>query len=266
MNDLIYVYCISEAPPKIVPQLESSGMECLTIGGFFINIKNVPESEFSEANLKRNLSDIQWLEIQVRDHISVINTIMEYGSVIPFKFGTIYNTKASLEKFISDYSESLTENIQQISGKEEWAVKIYCDRKLLSKKIDELSEQAASLQKQISESSPGKAFLLNKKKIDLIENEMDRLCNKFGQEYYEEIKIHCESTSLNNLLPKEYTGREDTMILNASFLVMASNVNDFKILIDQMIDRAGNSGFFIEISGPWPPFSFISIKERSNDK
>ena len=265
MTDLIYVYCISEAPPKIVPQLESSGLECLTIGGFFINIKNVSESNFSEANLKKNLSDIQWLEIQVRDHISVINSIMEYSAVIPFKFGTIYNTKASLEKFIADYSDSLIENFQQISGMEEWAVKIYCDRKLLSKKIDELSVEAASLQKQISESSPGKAFLLNKKKIDLIENEMDRLCNQFGQEYYEEIKKLSESNSLNNLLPKEFTGREDSMIINASFLVKASNVIDFKNHINSMSDRVGESGFFIEVSGPWPPFSFISIKERSNE-
>jgi len=31
---------------------------------------------------------------------------------------------------------------------------------------------------------------------------MDRLCKKYGQEYYDEFKILSEATYLNNLLPK----------------------------------------------------------------
>ena len=91
---------------------------------------------------------------------------------------------------------------------------------------------------------------------------MDRICKKYGQEYFDTFKILSESTSLNNLLPKELTGREDTMILNATFLISKINVADFTSVAEIMRNKDGNSGFFIEISGPWPPFSFISIKEK----
>jgi len=155
----------------------------------------------------------------------------------------------------------LTENFHNIEGKEEWSVKIYCNRKALSEQIDELSEEAASLEKQIMASSPGKAFLLKRKKTDLIENEMDRLCKIYGQEYYYKFKNLSESTSLNNLLPKEFTAREDSMILNAAFFVNKNNIQDFKRTIGEIKEKDENSGFIVEATGPWPPFSFISIKE-----
>jgi len=261
-NNLIYVYCISNNPPGLTRDMEPNVVKSLKIDKFYVIVKFVSKSEFSEENFKKNLSDIQWVELNAREHIMVISMIMESGTVIPFKFGTIYNSEASLKKFISDYSDSLIENFDNLAGKEEWSVKIYCDRKVLCERIDELSEEAASLEKQIMASSPGKAFLLKKKKTELIENEMDRLCKKYGQEYYDEFKILSEATYLNNLLPKDIVGREDSMILNASFLISKNKLAEFKNTVGVLKKKDGNSGFFIESTGPWPTFSFISIKEK----
>ena len=258
-NDLIYVYCISNNAPGLTRDMEPNVVKSLKIEKFYVIVKFVSKSEFSEENFKKNLSDIQWVELNAREHIVVIRMIMESGTVIPFKFGTIYNSEASLKKFITDYSGSLIENLDNLAGKEEWSVKIYCDRKVLCEQIDELSEEAASLEKQIMASSPGKAFLLKKKKTELIENEMDRLCKKYGQEYYDEFKILSEATYLNNLLPKDIVGREDSMILNASFLISKNKLAEFKNTVDVLKKKDGNSGFFIESTGPWPPYNFVDI-------
>jgi len=260
MNDLIYVYCIADSPPEPGHNMESNGLKFLMFNGFYVIVKYVPESEFSEENFKKNISDLQWLESNARDHIRVISMIMAFSTVIPCKFGTIYYSEESLKKFIEDYSGSLIENSNHIKGKEEWSVKIYCDRKTLSEQIDELSEEAATLEKQIMASSPGKAFLLKRKKNDLVENEMDLLCKKYGQEYYNKFKNLSESANIDNLVPKEYTGRKDTMILNATFLVNKNKVSDFNGAFNSLREKNGNSGFNIEVTGPWPPFSFISIK------
>jgi hypothetical protein len=49
------------------------------------------------------------------------------------------------------------------------------------------------------------------------------------------------------------------MILNAVFLVQTNNVTDFNNTTENITKKYGNFGFKIEITGPWPPFSFISI-------
>lgn len=261
-TDLIYVYCLSNSQPVLPETIELKNLKSLVFGDFHVVVKYVSSEEFSEENFKRNLSDIEWLETNAREHVEVINALMARNTVIPFKFGTIFHAESSLAKFITDYSDSLLKNFHQIEGKEEWSVKIYCDRKSLSEQIDELSEETAALEKQIMASSPGKAFILKRKKSELIENEMDRICKSYGQNYYNEFKTLSVSTSLNNLLPKEFTGREDTMILNAAFLVRKAIVNDFINTVDILRKKDGHSGFFIETTGPWPPFSFIYIKEN----
>ena len=262
INDLIYVYCVSDHHPGPECDLTSMGLNMLSINDFIVFFKYVSQSEFSEENLKKNLSDIQWLETNAREHFRIISLIMEKWDVIPFRFGTIYNSPDSLTKFIADYSDSLITNFDFIRGREEWAVKIYCDRQALSKQIDELSEKAAAMEKLIMASSPGKAFLLRRKKNDLVENEMDWLCNKYGQDYYDEFKDLSVSIHLNNLLPKEFTGRDDTMILNTTFLVNKDKVADFIHAADDLREKDENSGFSIEVTGPWPPFNFICIKEK----
>ena len=262
MNDLIYVYCISEKRLDSLRNFELKTVENIQVGDFFAIMKYVSVEEFSEESFKANLSNAEWLEKNAREHIRVISKIMEEGPVIPFRLGTVYYSWEGLEKFVTDFSDSLTDNFNHIRGKEEWAVKIYCDRRILSEQIDELSEEAASLEAQIMGSSPGKAFLLKRKKSELIENEMDRLCKSFGQAYFNELRDLSIAASLNNLLPKEFTGRNDTMMLNATFLVESAKIVPFTAAVEVMKTKAGKSGFFIEQTGPWPLFSFVHIKEN----
>jgi len=261
-TDLIYVYCLLNTQPVLHETMEFRNLKSIVIGDFHMVVKYVSSEVFSEENFKRNLSDINWLENNTRKHVEVITILMNQNTVIPFKFGTIFNAENSLKKFITDHSDSLMENFHLIEGREEWGVKIYCDRKSLSKQIDELSEETAGLEKHIMASSPGKAFLLKRKKNELVENEMDRICKSYGQKDYDELRKLSVSTILNNLLPKEFTGREDSMILNAAFLVNKTKVDDFKNTVDSLRRKDGILGFFIDTTGPEPPFSFVYIKEN----
>jgi hypothetical protein len=264
MGDLIYAYCMTNCSPVLDQKPETKSLKYLVCNGYYTIVKNVSSDEFSDQNFKKNLSDTKWLESNAMEHIRIIRMIMEYSDVIPFKFGTIYNSQSCLEEFIKDYSGSLNENFKNIRGKKELSVKVYCNRQKLGEKLDELNADVVSLEKEIMASSPGRAFLLKRKKADFIVNEIDRLCKNHGLECLEEFKKVSESTSLNNLLPKEFTGREDTMILNSSFLVDKNKVSDFIGTAENLKKRDGNSGFTIETAGPWPPFSFVSIKRNSN--
>jgi hypothetical protein len=261
-NDLIYVFCLSISPPELADEMKKAGLKSLVAGDFYVIVKYVPENEFSGENFKRNILNAEWQENNTREHIKMITLLMEQNAVLPFKFATVFNAENSLRKFITDHSDSLFENFHHIEGKEEWSVRIYCDRYVLSEQIDELSEETAELEKQIMASSPGKAFLLRRKKSELIENEMNRICKSYGQNYYDEFRNLSASTSMGNLLPKEFTGREDTMILNAVFLVRKTKENDLINTVDSLRQKDGNSGLFIEITGPLPPFSFIHVKKN----
>jgi hypothetical protein len=156
----------------------------------------------------------------------------------------------------------LSENLLHLKGKEEWSVKIYCDRTKLNSQIGEISHQVRDLELEIQKSMPGKAFILKRKKADLVEKEVQvAMCN-YGQTCYDQLYALSATTRINNLLPKEVTERTDDMILNASFFVLAEKVSEFLAIIDQSQEKYKEVGFDIESAGPWPPFSFISLKEK----
>jgi hypothetical protein len=258
INNLLYVYCISNNPLVVPSDLVSSGLKSLIFNDFNVLYKLVSESDYSE----NNFLEIKWLETNSREHMRVITAAMKFGAVIPFKFGTIFNAKTSLKKFITDYSDSLIKNFKYVKEKEEYAVKIYCDRKVLLGCMGELSSEIESLDKTIAASSPGKAYLLKSKKTVLLEDEMDKICSEYGQKYYNEFSHMSVSANTANLLMKESSGRRDTMILNATFLVSNKSSGDFIKKANNFAKEDVHIGFCVEATGPWPPFNFISIKEK----
>lgn len=259
-DELIYVYCISDSAIRLDEVSEQESLKCLMFREFYAIVKQVSPDEFSEENLKKNFADLPWIEIHAWDHIRIISEVMKNSTVIPFKFGTIFNSEESLGKFIQNYSGSLTENIKNIKGKEEWSVKIYCNRTLLNQQIVEISEDVHTLEQEILESMPGKAFLLKRKKVELIEKEVEKVMQICGQSCYNELAALSELTKINNILPKELTERTDDMILNVSYFVNQGRVNELLSAIGELQKKYKNVGFDMAAAGPWPPFSFISIK------
>lgn len=258
---LIYIYCVTSKEPNFKDL--DCGVYSICHNGLYAIVNKVSKSSFSEENLKKNLSDIKWVEEKAREHIKVINQVMESATVIPFKFGTVFKTEDNLKKMIEDCSGQIKDNISKLDGKEEWSVKIYCDFKILNEKISQISEKIKELDQEIVSSSLGKAFLLKKKREDLIKEEVNKKINECGQNCYEKLKERAEEVVINKLLPKEVTEKENEMILNSAYLVLKEKVETFLDLIEEMKNKHSEVGFEFDCAGPWPPFNFVKMKEKA---
>lgn len=261
-EELIYVYCISDSRVILNDKPDWQHIKCLEFGSFYAIVKFVSPNDFSEENLKNNFGNLLWIDKHAREHILIISELMKKNTVIPFKFGTIFNSEKNLGRFVEDYSVSLKENIINIAGKQEWAVKIYCHRPTLNRQIVETNEDIIKFEQEIQKSTPGKAFLLKRKKTELVEKEVEKVMGICGQSGYEKLNEISDMTTLNKTLPKDVTERQDDMILNLACLISEDNLNEFNDVIAQHQEKYRNSGLTIEISGPWPSFSFIRIVEK----
>lgn len=261
-EELIYIYCIADSPLRPEKISGQEILKSLAYGEFYAIAKLVSSDEFSEENLKKNFSDIAWIELHAREHMRIIGEVMKDSTVIPFKFGSIFNTAESLGLFINDYSESLKENFKNLKGKEEWSVKIYCDRSVLNRQIDQISDEVRNLEEEIQKSMPGKAFILKRKKVELVGKEVEKVMRACGQSCFDGLASIAGLTKINNILPKELTGRTDDMILNVSCLIDAGKVDDFLEAVKKSAEKYNNTGLQVEATGPWPSFSFVKIKEK----
>jgi hypothetical protein len=96
----------------------------------------------------------------------------------------------------------------------------------------------------------------------LLAEAANRKINESGQESFEMLKDLSFEARINRLLPKEVTERADEMILNSAFLVGKDEVGDFINMVDTLKMHYENKGFFIDCTGPWPPYNFCGLSKQ----
>ncbi|MCF8230518.1 MAG: GvpL/GvpF family gas vesicle protein [Bacteroidales bacterium] len=259
-NDLIYVFCALETSGAADEVATGENVAAIDFDNIRVFVKYVSAGDFSEENLKKNFGDLDWVERNTREHIGIISNVMKSRTVVPFKFGTIFKTMQSLRDFIDEYRSQLIENLRELDEKEEWGVKLFCDYAALPEYVKKTCEQVIEMEREIKESKPGKAFILKRKAQELIKNECHKELQEYGQFFFRQIESLSSKTRINPLLPKEVTGRNDEMILNIACLVEKGNIKMMLKKTELLRQEFIKVGLLPDVTGPWPPFSFTTIK------
>ena len=256
-KELLYLYCVTEKAPKL-KEVKNLVDELYFVYhlGLYAVVSKVKESEFSEENLKKNLADLEWIKTKAGIHEKAIETVMKNSCVIPFKFGTIFNTEENLKIMLKKYIGEFKDTLKYLEGKEEWGVKIYCDIDKLKENLIREDKELLNIDKEIDSCQPGKAFILKKKKVELVNTSVNKKLNDYGQLIFERLNQHSIQSCINKLLPKEVTERKEEMILNSAFLIKKNKVEGFIEAERALKEIFQEMGFFLDFTGPWPPYNF----------
>lgn len=262
-RQLVYLYCVANKEPSL------EKVKDLVDNPYFVHHSNlyavagkVEESEFGEEGLRKNMADLEWVKSNATLHERIIEHVMRNTCVIPFKFGTLFNTEDSLKAMLEEYGDEFKAILGRLENKEEWGVNIYCDAEKLKTFSISDEPEILEIENKISTSSPGKAFFLKKKKTELLAQAANRKINESGQESFDLLKELSFEARINKLLPREVTEREDDMVLNSAFLVGKDEVGDFINMVDTLKMHYEDKGFFIDCTGPWPPYNFCGLSNQ----
>lgn len=256
---LIYLFSLTGNVPLFVNSELQGDLFFVEIDGLYAAVKYVSESEYSEENIKNNISDVAWLDANVREHLRLITLIMQVETVIPFNFGTIYKSEESLRQFVSQYANKFRESLKHLENREEWSVKVFCDRKKIIENIGTLSLNISDIDQQIKNSAPGKAYILGKKKKEIIETEIKVIYNTISKRIFTALNELCEEYRFNVILSSEMSEKNEDMILNVAFFIKKENIDDFIKCSDKLTHEYADIGIILEITGPWPPYTFLNI-------
>ncbi len=272
---LIYLYCLTDKAPKlfrrngVLPEEERVAEgPCLVDNarffyyqGLYAVVNIVSTDEFSEGNLRKNLADLEWIKKKAVIHEKVIETVMKDSCVIPFKFGTIFNTEENLKIMLKKHINKFKAALKYLEGKEEWGLKIYCEEDKLKENLVQQDKELLKLDTEINSALPGKAFILKKKKTELLNIIVNKKLNESGQDSFERLKQYSVSSGINKLLSEEVTERKDEMILNAVFLIDKNKAADLMDTVEVLKAAYAGQGLSFDCTGPWPPYNFTTIEK-----
>ena len=261
MKELLYLYCVTKEKPSSC-NFEEPGIKVRPVffSGTYALISSVSPDDFSEANLKKHLADMGWVEKNIRLHEKVIEEIMKDQSVLPFKFGTIFENEENVEKLLKTNNGDFKAVLANLDGKEEWGLKIYCNSGYFKDALCSKDERIIEKEKEIAAAGKGKAFFLKKKKDEIIKDIINEKISEYTKDCFDKLKVTAMDTRINNILPKEVTEKQEDMVLNAAFLINNKRIKEFEDVLAHLKAKYADKGLIFDYTGPWPPYNFCETQ------
>lgn len=261
-KELLYVYGLIPAY-----QMDSNSNMTYQVkrrGDVLAVFDRVDPLVFSQQEIERHADDPVWVKEKAVHHHNVIAMLQQRYTVIPLKFCTIFDGWDNLEAMLSRYDDEITSLFRALRGKEEWNLKVYCDREKVKSHLMQSNNEAGKLSEQLSGLSPGKQFLMRKQMNAhlerLAENEMKRICLTV----HESLTSAAEQESVKKVWNRKMTGREEEMIWNSVYLTDSQKVDLFLQLVNRYSDEFQAAGFSFEATGPWPVYHFAQLRSEES--
>jgi len=257
----IYLYCLAGpacvAMVKQLSQQEGGGIDerfpLLTLerDGIVAVIGEVNAGEFNEQNLQ----SMEWLGPRAYRHAALVEKIMGSSSVLPVKFGTIFDSTESLIRLLTLHRERVAAFLEKLRGKSEWSVKGYLDEERARCSVRAANPVIHARFSALT-SAPGARYLQQKQVDVMVDAALRVWVEHQARNIGDVLQTHAVETAELRLLSSEASGRPERMVFNGSFLVADEALPAFRAALSELHETGREGGLMLELKGPWPPYNF----------
>ena len=181
------------------------------------------------------------------------------GTVLPVKFGCVYASTTELLEALDGRREAILVGLKRLDGCDEWGIRLYADRKYVAATAALDQPAVRDLGDQMKKARPGAAFFLRRKLADALAAATEQSLSDIAQAGYDHLAALAVASRLSDRSGATIAG-SDPEILRAAFLVWRSAEDAFIEGVQRFV--AEREGVRCEYSGPWPPYSFVSLGEE----
>jgi len=256
----IYLYCLarlSRLPSLPLVGQGVDGRNSLAVAAYqdlAAVWSPVPVDDFCGPAAEERLRDLTWVGPRVIRHQEVVAGVMRHSPVLPVRFGTIFASLANLEKVLQRHSDTIAGFLSRLTDQEEWAVKGMLDRpgakdRLFSLKLAQEAEALKAL-------SPGKRYFEEQRLRAAGDQELQRWLQKVCREVWTGLQDYAAQVQERRRLSRETTGSDQDMVWNWALLIPRPAVGGFQARIQALNAHYAQRGLRLEVTGPWPPYSF----------
>ena len=250
-----YLYCLT--PTGYELQCAATGVDVRhpvlerTCGETCAIYSEVEMGEFAGESAEANMQDLAWLGPRVCRHESVIEHIMGQAPVLPARFATLFSSLDSVQQFVVEHRVAIAGFFAELGNQQEWAVKGLLDpagalHGLFQPAVQELT------------GSPGTRYFQEQRIKAQLEQEFNQRLREFSQRAAAALATHSGGFRERNIRTPMNEGTEAEIVLNWAFLVSPEAFEDFKASLQQLNSAEAFPGLRLELTGPWPPYSFAA--------
>jgi hypothetical protein len=255
---LVYVYAVLPRPAASgLTGINSRPVRFVSDGELVAAVSDVPAEDFDEAPLNEHVRDMGWLGPRAVAHQEVNSQLHQtVEATVPLAFGTVFRDDDRVRQLLRDQAPALTQRLRAVQGCAEWVVALHAVRELDSAYIAERSTAIQDVRKEIANSSPGRAHLLNRRLAELERDEARRL----RAEAAEEVLAHLREMTVDAYAEPLPTDTVERPLLRVSVLVRRLDEERFVEEVESLRARWPEPGYRLLLTGPWPPYRFAGLQ------
>lgn len=272
-SDLAPVYLFGILRARSAP--ETLGRPGSTDNGIFGPCRDAPQDALlgvvsdlklpEGETLESLMADASVVEDLALHHHRTLEHLARQAVVLPLRFGCVFSGDKALGAALAANQDTLLEALENIDGAMEWGLKIYCERGRLGEQLAETLPEVAELRGETSGASEGKAFFLGRRLERRMEEETDRAIDRSLEFAERRLEAVSRRMTRSRPQPPEMHGRASEMVFNGAFLVDRGGEDRFFGMVDELRATYAGFGFDHEITGPWPPYSFVDCNLSGED-
>jgi hypothetical protein len=246
-------------PPALAGVEPGARVEILREGDLAALTSPVPRDEYADERLREHLNDIEWVERTARAHQDVLETALVSGvGVVPFRLCTLYREPEGVHALLRDEGETLRRSLAVVDGRAEWGMKLFVDRERLAEALaaeEALDDEDDGLREGGGE---GTDYLVRKQQGRAAQRRVDEFAARCAEEVHRRLETMAERARITPVQPREAHGREADMLLNGVYLVSRREEGQLEQTLRALRADWDDAGFQFELTGPWPPYNFVS--------
>lgn len=242
-----YVYCLVQSPkapstrgvPDSVPG--AGAPRVLPIDGdIWAVVADAPLERFAGDALQQELQDVEGISRHALAHASVIEFFFQRAPVIPLKLFTLFSSDEKAREHVRGKLAALRRMFASLRGLEEWGVRI------IAGEVE--AESARTL-------ASGRDYLQIKKRLHEQMVAPSRATMRAANGALRSLGRLAAKTRKDAFPPP---GRGRPYVTGASFLVKATRREAWRTHATKLAAALAADGHRLEMSGPWPPYHFVS--------
>ena len=224
--------------------------------GMTAAVSAVSPNVFAEEPLNGLLQELDRLAPYALRHNDAIKALLSVApALIPMSMGTVYLRAERVAGLLRGRAREFHGLLRDLDGRAEWSLKVYKEPSRLLKAVETRSPKLQDLRREAEQSGPGRAYLLRKQQDRLRESEAARLANEILDGILDSLKSVSSRMQVDTLPPGQ--AGSPVLSLKSAFLVERAEVGTFQGAVHHLQELHGAAGFRLEVSGPWPPYSFV---------
>lgn len=247
-EQVLYAYALARAGvplPEDLPALtDGARVRQVTEAGLALLVSPVAPEQLRVD--EDDLSEEGRLATLVRGHDAVLRAASDLGPVLPLRFGTVVPDEQAARRLLREHTAAALEQLARVDGAREWGVRLV---RVLSGE----PQLAGPVPRR--EGMSGTEYLSARRAALSARDRSEQDAARAGDRLEQTLAPHVTDTVRRGGNPGS------SLLLDVAALVPRDRETGFRAAVEALGDDLRREGLDTELTGPWPPYSFVSLDE-----